>query len=315
MKNKIAIILIFMFTLFITGCNNNKNDTFKYIGLKVYDPVYVAYELGYFEEEGLDFELLDTVAGGSTATQLVSSQNVQGGLLSLMAIINSISNGMDVVGVTDIQSSLKVAPLEKFYVRTDSGIDKPEQLKGKRIAINLKNSSFHYTVLLELEKYGIKESEVQFIEIPFAEQLLALENKSVDMIGLMVPYSGIADSNNNYKVLFDAVDVFGEKQFTTHIINNKWADKNPDKAKAFVNGIVKAVDYIKANQEEAKVIMSKYIGVDAKYINDYHFQENAKVVEDDVDFWINYMYQRGEISSILETSKIATNKYNERIGK
>ena len=46
----------------------------KYVGLKVYDPVYVALEKGFFE--GVDVELVDVVAGGATAVEMVASGDV-----------------------------------------------------------------------------------------------------------------------------------------------------------------------------------------------------------------------------------------------
>lgn len=315
MKKILMMIISTLLILFMVGCNNQENegDVFKYIGLKVYDPVYVAIENGYFKDIGLEVELVDTIAGGSTATQLVHGNNVQGGLLSIMAIINAVENGLDIIGVTDIQSATNQAPLENFYVRKDSNIKKAEDLKGKTIAVNLMNSSFHYTVLYYLEQNGIKENEVSFVEIPFSEQILSLENKRVDMIGLMVPYNGMARDNEDFELLFDAVDVFGEKQFTLHIVNTEYAAKYPEQIKLFVRGIVEATEWIMSNQESAKTIISKYTGIDAKYIDDYYFQDNAMVIEDDVEFWIDYMFGRNEVTKLLDVSSVATNKYNDGV--
>ena len=283
----------------------------KYVGLKVYDPVYVALEKGFFD--GVEVELVDTVAGGATAVEMVSSGDVQGCLLSNMALCNAVSAGMPVIAVADIQSAFKQAPLEEFYVRADSDIYSISDLKGKKIAINLVKSSFHYTWLIELEKAGMSADDVTFVSLSFAEQKEALLNGTVDAIGLMQPYSGMARTDTACRQLYTAVDSFGERQFCEILLNTDWAAKNEDLATAFVAGIAKAADWIKDNQSEAKQIIAKYTGIDASYIDDYYFQPNASVNIEDAKYWLEYMQAHEGVSEKLTVDDVATNKYNEAV--
>lgn len=283
----------------------------KYVGLKVYDPVYVALDKGFFDD--IDVELVDTVAGGATAVEMVSSGDVQGCLLSNMALCNAVNAGMPVIAVADIQSAFKEAPLEEFYVRSDSDIHSISELKGKKIAINLVKSSFHYTWLIELEKAGMTENDVQFVTLPFAEQKEALLNGTVDAIGLMQPYSGMARVDNNCRQLYTAVDSFGERQFCEILLNTKWASENEDAASAFVDGIAKAADWISNNQDEAKKIISKYTGIDAQYIDDYYFQPHASVNMSDAEYWLEYMKKHENVNPDLTVNDVATNKFNKAV--
>lgn len=285
--------------------------TMKYVGLKVYDPVYVAIEKGFFED--IKVELCDTVAGGATAVEMVSSGDVQGCLLATMALINAVDAGMPVIGVADIQSAYKDAPLEEFYVRADSDIHSIEDLKGKTIAINLVKASFHYTWLIELANHGMTEDDVKFVTLPFAEQTEALKNGTVDAIGLMQPYSGMARVDKECRQLFTACDTFGERQFSEILLNSEWASKNPDAAKAFVSGIRKAEAWIADNQAEAKQIIAKYTGIDANYIDDYHFQPNARVNIDDAKYWLDYMQKSHNVGNKLKVEDFVTNKYNTEV--
>lgn len=283
----------------------------KYVGLKVYDPVYVALEKGFFE--GVDVELVDVVAGGATAVEMVSSGDVQGCLLSNMATANAVNAGMPVIAVADIQSAFKQAPLEEFYVRADSDIQSIQDLKGKKIAINLVKSSFHYTWLIELEKAGMTENDVEFVNLSFAEQKEALLNGTVDAIGLMQPYSGMARTDDQCRQLYNAVDSFGERQFCEILLNTDWAAENEAAATAFVGGIAKAADWIQNNQNEAKQIIAKYTGIDANYIDDYYFQPHASVNMDDAAYWLDYMKSHEGVAADLTVDKVATNKYNEAV--
>ena len=312
---KIVSLVICLSILIMTlaACSpkaEEKTDTMKYVGLKVYDPVYVAKDKGFFDEVGLKIEIVDTVAGGATAVQMVSSGDVQGALLSTMAIINARNAGLPVIGVTDIQSAFNESPLEEFYVRKDSGITSIKDLKGKKIAINLVKSSFHYTWLMALENAGMTVEDVTFVTLSFDQQQAALERGDVDAIGLMQPYTKSARNSDKLEMLYDATDIFGEKQFCEIFINSVWAANNEETAKKFVAGIVKAIEWIENNQEEAKQIIGKYTGIDPQYIDDYKFQKNGMVVESDAAYWLDYMKRSEGVADWLTVDDIVTNKYN-----
>lgn len=315
-KKSISMLCV-LCLLMLSGCGNKSAEQttseMKYVGLKVYDPVYVALEKGFFED--INVELVDVVAGGATAVEMVSSGEVQGALLSNMAICNAVSAGLPVIGVADIQSAFKEAPLEEFYVRADSDIHSIKDLKGKNIAINLVKSSFHYTWLIELAKNGMTEDDVNFVTLSFAEQKEALLNGTVDAIGLMQPYSGMARNDEKCRQLYNAVDSFGERQFCEIFLNSEWAKKNPNDATKFVDGIAKAADWIKNNQSEAKKIISKYTGIDAEYIDDYYFQPNASVNMEDAKYWLEYMQANEGVSKEITVDDVATNEYNSKVKK
>ena len=316
MKKIISLVLCLYIVIFaLAGCSKSNTettatDTMKYVGLKVYDPVYIAKDKGFLDEAGLDVEIVDTVAGGATAVQMVSSGDVQGALLSTMAIINARNAGLPVIGVADIQSAFNDSPLEEFYVRKDGGISSIQDLKGKKIAINLVKSSFHYTWLMALENAGMNVEDVTFVSLPFDQQQAALERGDVDAIGLMQPYTKKARDSEKLEMLFDATDIFGEKQFCEIFINSVWAENNEETAVKFVSGIVKAINWIENNQDEAKQIISKYTGIDVEYIDDYKFQKNGVVVESDAQYWLEYMKRAENVAAWLTVDDIVTNQYN-----
>jgi ABC-type nitrate/sulfonate/bicarbonate transport system substrate-binding protein len=243
---------------------------------------------------------------------VVASGNAQAGLSSIPALINANAAGLPVLGVADLQSALPGQPLETYLVRADSRYTSAADLRESNFAVNLWYSSFHYTALMALEQKGVAEDELTFSLLPFGDQAVALAAGEVDVIGLMEPYTSqaLATYGDEFKVLFTAHDVFNEKQFGLIFVNRVWAENNPEAARAFVGGISDAVNWIESHQDEAKVIIAKYTEIPAENVPEYHFQAEGKVVEADVQFWLDYLIERGDVTvDWLTPEMIGSNQY------
>ena len=312
MKTVLTLLFAVVTALSIVGCRNEPPaGTMRYIAFRVYDPVYIAYEKGFFEKRGISVEIIDLIAGGPVAIQAVAGGSAEAGLSSIMAIISARSQGLPIIGVSDIQSAIGNQALQEFFVRADSGIYSVADLRGRTIAINLVRSSFHYTLLMALEAVGLSESDVNFIILPFDQQVLALVNGSVDVIGLMQPHIRNAAERPYLKRLFTTHDVFGNKQFTLHFLNYEWAQNNEKTATAFVAAIADAAAWIENNQDAAREIIARHTGVDIRFVENYYFQPNAMVVLEDAQIWLDYMRAANEITADwLQVSDFATNRFN-----
>lgn len=305
----------------LTACSapqKNSLPVVRYLDFKVIDAVYVAVDNGLFEKHGIHVELAGSTLAGPTAIQAVSSGNAEAGLSSLPALINANAAGLPVMGVVDAQSALPGQALETYFVRSDSGIKSVKDLKGKngqkvKFAVNLWKSSFQYTAFMELERNGMKDDAVEFVLLPFDQQAEALSQGKVDVIGLIEPYATFAKEKygDKFTKLFDAIDTFGAKQFSTIFVNRLWAKDHPEQAKAFVAAIVEAQAWMESHQADARPIIAKYTKVDPKYVPDYHFQKDGKIIDADVEFWLKYMIDRKDVTvKWLKPEDIASNVYH-----
>lgn len=318
----VGLLIVLLVVVVVVGCAapselaSSETPTVRYVNFKVYDPVYVALDQGFFAEHGIQVEIIGDVLGGPTAIQAVAGGSAEAGLSSLPALVNANASGLPVVGVSDIQSAIGEQALETFFVQAESDIQTIADLRGQTVAVNLWNSSFHYTVLMALEQAGVPENEVEFVLLPFENQAEALAGGQVELISLMEPYTAQAHHyyGDDFRLLFTALDVFGERQFTTHFVNRAWAEANPTAARAFVAGVVDGMEWIEANPAAARPIIARYTGIEEQFIPDYRFQPNGQVVIEDVRFWLDYIGQRGDADTAgLEPEDIATNRWNPRL--
>lgn len=316
MKKIVLLLLMFISIGVSAACTPQEEtglNTVRYIAVDIYDPVFVGVEEGIFERNGIDLVISGNVQAGVTAIQLVSSGDVEASLSSLMGIINAVYNGLDIIAVSDLQSTTEGAPLKEFYVRQDSDINTVEDVVGKTIAVNGLGNSFHYAWLMKLSEFGLTEDDVNFVSLPFPEQIIALENGSIDVASLISPHNAVGRQNENFRMLFDGLDVFGVKQFSAHFISTEWAEQNPKVATAFVTAMAETIEFIQNNQDRAREIISNQTGVDVSFIDDYFYQPNGMMILEDVQFWIDFMYEYEGFTRRLEAEEVATNEYNSKL--
>ena len=151
-------------------------------------PGWVAWEIAidkqWFKEEGVDvkFEWFDYVASmdAFAAGKLDAVTMTNGdalvtgatGAKSVMILINDYSNGNDmIIG----------AP----------GINSLKDLKGKKIGVEV-GFVDHLLLLNGLEKLGMKESDVELVNVPTNETPQVLASGEVSAVGAWQPSSGEA---------------------------------------------------------------------------------------------------------------------------
>ena len=112
-------------------------------------PTWVAQDSGFFAREGVPAELIYIRGGPQTMSALVSGEvpfaQIYGG-----AVIAAALTGADVVIVAGLVNS----PF--FSIVTTKGIDKPEDLRGKKIGITTFGSATDFALRLALKKWNIK---------------------------------------------------------------------------------------------------------------------------------------------------------------
>ena len=99
-----------------------------------------------------------------------------------------------------------------FMVRADGPINKVEDLKGKRVAINTIGSAADQAMRTMLRKHGLKDSDFTTVETNFANMPAMVEDGKVDMIIVLPQFAHGMLDNPKYKVLFTAGDAVGPTQ-------------------------------------------------------------------------------------------------------
>ena len=227
-----------------------------------YMPIFNAIEKGYFAEEGLEVEF--TFGAAADIAKNVAVGNVQFGFPNGEPIITARSEGVPIVVVhSTLQHSLGATIFLK-----SSGITKPADLKGKKIAVTSLGSSNYAQLQVLLENNGLTLKDVT-VEVVGTEAILpALTNKQVDAITFSMLRTFELKSKNVDVDEFRS-DAFLPSFGNVVITSKDYLDKNKDKVQGFVRALNKSMEFL-SKPENVKAVTPDII---KKYTPTYVGQE------------------------------------------
>jgi len=163
--------------------------------------LYVAVNQGLFEKEGLTVTPQVGTGGGAGLVAGLVSGDLDFVYTNYVSVVQAASEGLP---LKMVRENDRPGP-QALYTLPKSGITKPADLKGKKVAINGLGNIMELTTRAALENSGVDPDSVQFVELPPPDMLGALSAGNVDAAWLAEPFVTIA-SNTMQGV--EVLDVF-----------------------------------------------------------------------------------------------------------
>jgi NitT/TauT family transport system substrate-binding protein len=153
-------------------------------------PVFIAQDKGYFRDAGLDVELKFFDAGQPIAVATASG-DIDFGITAFTAGLYNLA-GKGTLKVIGGMSREKAGyPLIGYFASNNAyaaGLKTPKDLAGKRIAVTQTGSSFHYSLGLLADKYGLKLGDMKVLPMQsLSNAAAALKGETVDAALLPAP--------------------------------------------------------------------------------------------------------------------------------
>ena len=217
--------------------------------------LYVAQELGYFEEAGLEVEIVQPPEDG--AVVLVASGKAQFGI-SFQDSLAAALAGEAALPVTAVASVIQ-HNTSGIISRAGEGMDVPKGMEGHSYATW--NGAIELATLKEVvEADGGDFDKVELIPSTVTDEVSALKTNSVDSIWIFYAWAGVKTEleglATDYFAFADINPVFD--YYTPVIISgNRFLEENPDTAKKFLDAVSKGYNYAISNPKEAADILCK----------------------------------------------------------
>ena len=152
-----------------------------------------------------------------------------------------------------------------LVVRNDSGINKPEDFHGKRVASPQLGNTQDVALRAWLKAHGMKSSDkggdVQVIPLANPDQLTLFLQKQLDASWAPEPWATRLIHEGNAHMFLDERDLWPQREFViTHlIVSAKFLREHPDVVKKWIAANVDLTDWINAHQAEAKTILNQQL--------------------------------------------------------
>ena len=219
-------------------------------------PVWIAYEAGIFRKYGLDVQLL-FVESGTLSVQTLVSGDVMAANTSGAAVIQSTLQGSGVVLIAGFLNTFDY----KFMVSHD--ITRPDQLKGKVVAVSRIGSSSDFATCYALDKYGlVPDKDVAVIQIGSQPaRFAALQSGKINGVMVSIPVTAKA-TKMGFNTLADLQMLGLEYQQNSLAVSEKLIKTQPDLVRSILKAHVEAIAYAKTHRNEAIAILAKYLKTD-----------------------------------------------------
>lgn len=317
----------------LTGCQkNNSSDkdgltsvTLSEVAHSIfYAPQYAAIELGYFEEEGINLNLVNGAGADKVMTALISG-DADIGFMGSEASIYVYQEGSSDYAVNFAQLTQRAG---NFLVSRSKQPDFSWQdLKGTKVlggrAGGMPQMIFEYI----LKKNNIDPKSDLTIDqnIDFGLTAAAFTSSDADYTIEFEPFAtGLELEGNGFVVASLGVDS-GYVPYTAYSAQKSFIENNPQVIQGFTNAIQKGLEYVNSHsaREIAKVIKPQFPETDeetiAAIVERYKSQDTWKndtiFQEESFDLLQNILEEAGELNDRVPYDQLVTTEFSEKAVK
>jgi NitT/TauT family transport system substrate-binding protein len=240
---------------------------------QIYLPAVLTQQLGYFKDEGLDVELLNTRAGVEAENELLAGA-VQGVVGFYDHTIDLQSKGKYIESVVQFSQ----APGEVELVSTKHPeIKSPADFKGKTLGVTGLGSSTDFLTQYLAVRAGLKAGEYSLLPVGAGNTFIAAIKQDQIQAGMTTePTIARMLKTGEAKVLVDMrtpekteAALGGLYPAASFYVQSNWVESHKDVVQKLANAMVRTMHYIATHSAEEiadKMPKDYYAGDKALYV-------------------------------------------------
>jgi NitT/TauT family transport system substrate-binding protein len=223
--------------------------------------LFVADAKGFFRQEGLEVEM-QNFEGGPAVAAAVQSGSVDIGWSNSVSILQARARGLE---FRFFAGGLYQGPghwTSAIVVPENSPIRRPEQLRGRTVAMNTLANINELVMRAYLDHAGVEPDAYELLEIPFPDQPAALAADRVDAALPTEPFVTAAKQQGARVIEAKPFAAIGSQPFVAAFFaTDDWLRTNPNTAAAFRRAVNNATRYWNDHPEQRAGIIARYTEV------------------------------------------------------
>lgn len=235
---------------------------------------WIASEAGLFKKYNLDHHLV-FAASSTTVTQALLGGDAD---MTLTGAIGNV-NGY-IKGATDIVFIGGVKNVMTQSIVAGGNIKKPEDIRGKRVAVSRIGSNTHYFTIQALRRAGLEPNkDFNFIQTGGdPESLAALLTKNIEVATLTAPSDAKALSAGYHYVVYGP-DLRIPYAATAFVTKRSVVAKRPQVIGRFMQAMAEAAKILHTDKEFVYKVMGKHLRLTDRSILDAAYNAEIKALE------------------------------------
>jgi ABC-type nitrate/sulfonate/bicarbonate transport system substrate-binding protein len=216
-------------------------------------PLWVTQERGFFRKYGVDAQIV-FIESGTTTVQSLIAKDVAFAQMAGAGVIQSRLRGADVVLIAGFLNTMD------YQLMVDKSITRPDQLKGKILAVSRFGSSSDFATRFALDKFGLSpDKDVTMLEIGTQPaRFSALESGRIQAAMVAVPLTLKAKALG-FHTLADLQMLGLEYQHTGLATTQALIKARPDLVRNVMKAYVEGIHYYKTHRSESLAVLAKYL--------------------------------------------------------
>ena len=285
-----------------------------------YAPMYVAIEEGYFEDEGIDLDLVCGFGADKVMTAVISGE-AEIGFMGSEASIYTYSEGATDYVVNFAQLTQRAGNF--LVAREDMPDFTWDDLKGHLVLGGRKGGMPEMVCEYILKENGINpDTDLEINQnIDFGSTAAAFAEGQGDFTGEFEPGATSLESEGKGYVVASLGEDSGFVPYTAFSAKESYIDENPDIIQGFTNALQKGMDYVQSHtpEEIAAVIEPQFPETDLETITTivtrYYDQETWKsdliFEESSFDLLQDILETAGELEERVPYEDLVTTEFAE----
>lgn len=327
-KNKfitLLLITVVILSMITTACTN-KSTNQKVRLMEVthslfYTPQYVALNQGFFEEEGLDVELITGGGADKVMTAMLSGE-AEIGFMGAEASIYVYNEGRDNYAINFAQLTQRDGT---FLVGREADDDfNFDKLRGKTVLGGRKGGMPEMTLEYVIKSKGLvlNEDVVVRTDVQFDALAGAFISGEADYVSLFEPVASTLEKEGQGYIVASIGGEGGYIPYTCYSATKEYLEENPEVIQKFTNALLKGMIWVENHslEEIAESVKPHFPDTEDEVlvtlIDRYRSQDSWKpdliITPEGLDHLMHIMELAGELDERADYERIVTTEFAEK---
>ena len=223
-------------------------------------PLYLGIQHKFFAARGLKIVPKPVQQGSLIINQVVAGA-LDLGFSNNVSLIAAVSHGLP-LHIVAAGNQAGPGLYSAIFVKASSPIRTPQDLAGRRIAVNAVANVGPLVINAALQKSGVGIHQVSYVAVPFPNMANALSKGQVDAVWAVEPFSGVIGAMPGVRRVLEPYTLLAKNfPVASYFASNSYLSKNRSVVDRFTRAMNESLRYAQAHPAQVRQILPTFLKI------------------------------------------------------